>query len=184
VALSDKKTNAVMSAPSIDENWRTCFEQLAPKLLLFARQWVPSRPDAEDVVQNAFVRFWRARPKAGAQDYPLLYAAVRTAALDFVRRNGRRARREANATADPLGPEAMFVASDPGQGEDAEAISSALSRLPEAQREVVVLRIWSELTFQEIGTALGQSINTVAARYRYGLEALRRVLKRPEYERI
>ena len=39
------------------EDWKVCFSELAPGLVLFARQWVRSTPDAEDVVQEAFVRF-------------------------------------------------------------------------------------------------------------------------------
>ena len=38
------------------------------------------------------------------------------------------------------------------------------------------MKIWSQLTFQEIGEALGISENTAASRYRYALEALRRIL--------
>ncbi|PYI75245.1 MAG: hypothetical protein DMF04_10790 [Verrucomicrobia bacterium] len=41
------------------EDWKVCFSELAPGLVLFARQWVKSAADAEDVVQEAFVRFWR-----------------------------------------------------------------------------------------------------------------------------
>src|SRR5438105_2890325 len=76
------------------ETWRDCYRQLAPKLLLFARQWLTSATDAEDVVQTAFVRFWRKQPDAQPEHYPLLYAAVRSAALDLIRADDRRARRE------------------------------------------------------------------------------------------
>ncbi|PYK89557.1 MAG: RNA polymerase sigma factor SigJ, partial [Verrucomicrobia bacterium] len=38
------------------EDWKVCFSELAPGLVLFARQWVRSPADAEDVVQDAFVR--------------------------------------------------------------------------------------------------------------------------------
>src|SRR5256886_10168362 len=54
VCSSDLMENAVT-----DENWKTCFCQLAPGLVLFARQWARSPADAEDIVQEAFVRFWR-----------------------------------------------------------------------------------------------------------------------------
>ena len=60
---------------------------------------------------------------------------------------------------------------------------SALHQLPESQREVLVLRIWGELSFAEIATALGDSINTVASRYRYALDGLRRILKPHETQR-
>ncbi len=41
------------------EDWKVCVASLAPGFLLFARQWVRSRADAEDVVQEPFVRLWR-----------------------------------------------------------------------------------------------------------------------------
>ena len=74
-----------MPEPADDQPWRTCYAQLAPKLLLFARQWVASVADAEDVVQAAFVKFWRHRPDAEPEHYPLLYSTVRTCALDLIR---------------------------------------------------------------------------------------------------
>jgi len=48
-----------MENVATDEDWKVCFASLAPGLLLFARQWVRSRADAEDIVQEAFVRIWR-----------------------------------------------------------------------------------------------------------------------------
>ncbi|MHA3770335.1 RNA polymerase sigma factor [Verrucomicrobiota bacterium sgz303538] len=166
------------------EPWRACYQQLASKLLLFARQWVPSQADAEDVVQTAFVRFWRRQPDAQPEHYPLLYAAVRTAALDLLRSNGRRSDREHQYQDSDPNTVFTFFDSTLEQREDAELVEQALRRLPSEQRETVVLRIWGELTFAEIATALDESINTVAARYRYGIEALRKILKSQVHERV
>jgi RNA polymerase sigma-70 factor (ECF subfamily) len=168
--------------PSTDP-WRVCYAELAPKLLLFARQWVINRADAEDVVQTAFVRFWRKQPEAERAHYPLLYAAVRTIALDHLRSHDRRARREDTYYQEEgLGSDAF--ACGPGQGEIAAMVQSALNCLPAEQRETLVLRVWGELTFAEIATTLGESINTVASRYRYGMQAMRKHLKPHEYERV
>jgi RNA polymerase sigma-70 factor (ECF subfamily) len=169
---------------SPQEAWRECYRQLAPKLLLFARQWAPSMADAEDVVQAAFIRFWRKQPDAQPEHYPLLYAAVRTAALDLLRTNERRGRREeAFGAAAPLVEEPLFAVGLDQQA-DAEKLQRALAKLSPEQREAVVLRIWGGLTFAQIAQTLGESINTVAARYRYALEALRRQLPHPDYERV
>ena len=51
-----------------------------------------------------------------------------------------------------------------------------LQKLPPDQREVIVLKIWHEHTFEEIGELLQTSPNTVAGRYRYGMEKLRACL--------
>jgi RNA polymerase sigma-70 factor (ECF subfamily) len=49
----------------------------------------------------------------------------------------------------------------------------ALNALPDDQREVIVLHVWGELTFSQIGDLLNASSNTVASRYRYALGKLR-----------
>lgn len=59
-----------------------------------------------------------------------------------------------------------------------------LAELPVEQREVIVLKIWHEYTFEEIGGLLDTSPNTVAGRYRYGLQKLRGCLKGETYERV
>jgi RNA polymerase sigma factor (sigma-70 family) len=61
---------------------------------------------------------------------------------------------------------------------------SALAELPQEQREVIVLKIWHECTFEEIGNLLSISPNTAAGRYRYGLQKLRISLKGATYERL
>ena len=52
-----------------------------------------------------------------------------------------------------------------------------LAQLPELQREVIVLKIWHEHTFEEIGSLLEISPNTAAGRYRYGMKKLKACLK-------
>ena len=167
-----------------DVHWRTCYQQLAPKLLLFARQWVSSLADAEDIVQNAFIRFWKHQPSAGPEHYPLLYAAVRSAALDFLRSSERRSRREADDRVDVVRGDSTIFDTTIEQREHAETVQAAMEQLPQPQREVLVLKIWGELTFAQIAQALGESINTIASRYRYALDAMRRHIKPYEYERV
>lgn len=175
-----------MPTHTTSQTWSDCYTQLAPKLVLYARQWLTSQADAEDVVQQAFVKFWRRQPDASAEHWPLLYATVRTTALDFLRSTERRSRREQSVAATDTpwfeGAGTMSMGSIE-QREHAEAMQEALQQLSTAQREVVVLRIWAELTFQQIAEMMGESINTVASRYRYALEALRRTMKAQVYER-
>jgi RNA polymerase sigma-70 factor (ECF subfamily) len=56
-------------------------------------------------------------------------------------------------------------------------VSRALSRLPDDQREVVILKIYQGLSFSEIAAICGSSVNTAASRYRYALAKLRRHLE-------
>jgi RNA polymerase sigma-70 factor (ECF subfamily) len=57
------------------------------------------------------------------------------------------------------------------------AIQSALGDLPEEQREIVVLRVWGQLTFEEAALALDIPANTAASRYRYALAKLKERLQ-------
>ena len=156
-----------------DDDWTDWLDRHGAALVLFARQWVPSHADAEDVVQEAFVRFWRSRPKA---DDPTayLFACVRSHALDWRRGQSRRARREA-AAARPERTEPLF-APRLEQDERRAALEAAVATLPAEQREVLVLKIWGGLTFPQIADALGLSPNTAASRYRYSLAKLREQL--------
>src|SRR6476620_8772284 len=95
----NKDREKVMQNLASHENWKSCFSEVAPGLLLFARQWVHSAADAEDIVQDAFVKFWRRNHDIDNRG--MLYSAVRSLALDFIRRDERRARREATVLAEP-----------------------------------------------------------------------------------
>lgn len=153
------------------EDWKASFSTLAPGLLLFARQWVRSSADAEDVLQEAFVRFWRRNHDI--RNRGLLYATVRTVALDLLRRDGRRARREADAASES---DAAVEPNFDFENESQQMLAASIDRLPHEQREVLVMKIWNELTFAEIAEALGISQNTAASRYRYALAALKKTL--------
>jgi len=167
-----KDREEVMDNVATHESWKTCFSELAPGLLLFARQWVRSGADAEDIVQEAFVKFWRRNHNI--DNRALLYATVRSIALDLIRRDSRRARREAEAYVEAeQAVEPQFEIANESQ----RLVGGAVDRLPHEQREVLVMKIWNELTFVEIAGALGISQNTAASRYRYALAALRSALQ-------
>ena len=131
-----------------------------------------SSADAEDVVQEAFVKFWRRNHKIDNRG--LLYATVRSIALDFIRRDSRRARREVIAFSEA---EELFEPQFKFEDEAQCALAAAMDRLPHDQREVLVMKIWNELTFAEIASAVGISQNTAASRYRYALAGLKKSLQ-------
>src|SRR5881392_3331931 len=170
--LGNKDREKVMDNIASHEDWKSCFSEIGPGLLLFARQWTRSAADAEDIVQEAFVKFWRRNHDI--HNRGLLYAAVRSIALDFIRRDKRRARREATALAEAEPAiEPQFELEDDTQS----ALAAAVESLPRDQREVLVLKIWNDLTFSEIAGALRISQNTAASRYRYALTNLKKTLQ-------
>jgi RNA polymerase sigma-70 factor (ECF subfamily) len=154
------------------DEWQVWFDHHAAALVLFARQWVLNFADAEDVVQEAFVRFWRSRQKA-RDPAAYLYACTRRCALDWQRSRERRARREQAV----VRSEAQILFAGPQEQDDRCAlISAALQNLPEDQREIVVMKFWGGLSFPQIADVLRIPANTAASRYRYALAKLREPL--------
>lgn len=141
------------------------YDRHAGALLAVARAITGNRADAEDAVQQTILNLYRSRAALARADDPRAYAfrALRHAALSVSRK-----RREAPL---PDGFDHAATAS-PAPVRDAD-LERALARLPLDQREVVALKVDGELTFAEIGAALGVSPNTAASRYRYALERLR-----------
>lgn len=164
-----------MEDASHDDSWKTWFQLYGPKLLLCARQWTRSVADAEDVVQDAFVRFWRHQRELPGEPMALLITSVRRAACDLARRETRRAAREEWADGGIEDRAPIFQTSLEAD-DRREAVEAAMRRLPEEQREVLVLKVWAELTFEQIAGELEISPNTAASRYRYALAALRKEL--------
>jgi RNA polymerase sigma-70 factor (ECF subfamily) len=100
-------------------------------------------------------------------------------AIDQIR---RRATRQANY--DRLAAETveLFEAS-PDDPSFRDQLTVALAELPEDQRAVVHLKLWEEMTFEQIAMTLDIPPNTAASRYRYGIDKLRDRL-RPIYEEM
>lgn len=173
---------ATGNAPS---EWREWLQVNGPKMLLFARQQTRSHQDAEDVLQDALVKLTekiRNDEFIGGPDawQPYLYTAIRRLAIDLSRRDDRRRRRE-----DTVGFESgesqqaayhPWFESESSDDETRVQLEEKLKELPGKFSEVIIMKIWGERTFAEIGETLGISQNTAASRYRYGLEALKRSL--------
>ncbi len=155
-------------------DWRRWLEEYAPKFLLFARQQARSEADAQDLVQEAVVEACRRQRDGRPPPAALVFATVRRRAIDLARREDRRAEREVAA----IGPasESWFDTSVEDR-ELSQLIQDAMSRLPEAYREVITLKVWGGLTFAEIADVSGVPANTAASRYRYGLTELRKLTK-------
>jgi RNA polymerase sigma-70 factor (ECF subfamily) len=156
------------------QSWRSWLSRHGPALLLLAQQHCRLRCDAEDAVQDGFVRFWKSRQRArDATAY--LFACVRSAAMDVSRGRRRRDRHHVDLPANDVGAEPLFDRLE--REELAGAVEAALATLSPEQREVLVMKIWGELTFAQIAAALAINADTAASRYRYALGHLQSALR-------
>ncbi|MCW1914042.1 sigma-70 family RNA polymerase sigma factor [Luteolibacter sp. GHJ8] len=165
--------------------WREWLAEHGPRLILFARQQSRSSEDAEDIVQDALVKLVEkldAGEFVGGQEawMPYLFTAIRRLSIDLGRRDDRRKRREdfvgGEAETDQKDAFHPWFESESSDDETRQLLEAGLKELPPKFAEVVVMKVWGERTFAEIGEALDISPNTAASRYRYGLEALKKKL--------
>ena len=148
-------------------------------LLNFTRQ----EADTRDLLQELFIKLAQ-RPEVleGVRDErAFLLRLAHNLAINLIRRRGTREKNYeqlAGATLAVFAPTAA-----PDEGAFRAALAAALGQIPADQREVVHLKLWEGLTFEQIAELLGIPLNTAASRYRYGLDKLRERL-RPLYDEI
>ena len=124
-----------------------------------------SREDAEDVLQETFCRLARNRQKLAAVENLEAYVltVARNEAVRLAAGRARQKQKYATLKADEL-----FCSSpdDANAGETAEIVAAALGRLDPELREVVELKTYAGLTFQQVSQVTGLPQGTVATRYR------------------
>ncbi len=167
---ADRDAHTFMPTEPTPDEWRDWLRENGPRFLLFARQQTRSESDAEDVLQDALVESWRRA--GGMPDDALVYATIRRRAIDLARSSDRRAIREEGS-----GPEQSWFAPDVEQRETQRLLEEAVKEITPIYRDVVILKMWGDLTFAQIAETLGIPLNTAASRYRYAIEELRGNLK-------
>jgi RNA polymerase sigma-70 factor (sigma-E family) len=142
-------------------------------LLRLAVLVIDDRQTAEDIVQEAFAQLYRRWP---LQDSDKALAYLRTIVLNAGRSTLRR-RRVARLYTPPHEPPQDSAESTAVLGEERLEVQRALQSLPTRPREVLVLRYYLELPFEEIAQILGISASTARATASRGLTALTKKLK-------
>jgi RNA polymerase sigma-70 factor, ECF subfamily len=156
-------------------NWfESFYEAKATGLILYGRALGLCHGEAEDVLQETFlVLMQKSELPREPENYCL--RSFRNRALNHKRSLWRRLTRELES--------ARWFEKLADEGPAERATMRCLAELPVEQREVIVLKIWNQFTFEEIGGLLEISPNTVAGRYRYGLQKIKSKLEGVVYER-
>lgn len=174
--MDDRSDSALLGA------WQSgaagAFEALVRRyqapLLRHARALLGSGRSAEDVVQETFLRLAEKPPvlEADAEGAPLaswLHRVTRNLSMDTTRTEARRRRREEAAAAhEATGGGLGRVEADDTRA----AVERGLSRLPDDQREVLVLRLLGERSYKEIAAITGKKVGTIGWLVSAGLKAL------------
>ena len=150
------------------------WDRYANDLLAYLQATLCSMHGAEDALQTVFVKIVRKRHRlAQARNLDAyVFQIARNEAVTLI------SRRKRDQTAKPENESWLMNSENSRELNDwAEPLQTALERLPQKQREVIVMKIYRQKTFLEISRLLGLSQHTVASRYRYGMEKLRTLLE-------
>jgi RNA polymerase sigma-70 factor, ECF subfamily len=154
------------------ELYDACADRIHHYLMVF----LGSKEDAEDALQETFIRLARNCKRLAKVENLTAYIFT-IARNEALRLAGRRAKPESLAAmAQKYGLFEKTDNNDPKTGDYAEAAAIALSGLEAELREIVELKYFAGLTFREIADVTGCPQGTVATRYRVALEKMRTVL--------
>jgi len=179
-AVVGEQFDAVLEAArtGADWAWKVLYESLAPSILGYLR--ARGAPDPDGVAGEVFCQLVRdinrfSGNEDGFRSWVFVMAHHRL--LDDLRKRRRRPE-------SPASPEAFSDMAEPGDVEAvvvgrrrSEELRAVIDGLTAAQRDVLLLRIYGEMTIDEVAGAIGRRPGAVKALQRRGLEAVRRRLQ-------
>jgi RNA polymerase sigma factor (sigma-70 family) len=153
-------------------------QQYESALRNYLRVHFPKLRDIDDLVQEAYARFFRAhRANKIAEPRAYLFATARNAALDLYRRNRVvLAEDMGEIDLESVIEDKPNAAENASHDQELEILSQAIAALPKRCRQVLTLRCFQGLSYREIARKLGISENTVNAQLGIGMLRCRRHL--------
>lgn len=170
MVYNDRMNKFLFFTKSSIEDPYKLFEHYGEKLFIYALFLLNNSNDAEDVVQELFLKLAK-NPQLldtvkNIKAY--LYTAIKNDSLDL------KIKRKKEVLFNECKEEEWIFSNNSHPQEEEIFLKHEIKKLPLEQREVLILKIYQELSFKEISKILGIPLNTASSRYRYALNTLRR----------
>ena len=152
-------------------------KEFSERVYWHVRRFVNNHEDADDLVQEIFLKIWTALPsfRGDAQLFTWVYRIATNETLNWLRREKVRATLRFTSIDAEM---ERRIDSDPFFDGDAadRALSKAVAKLPEKQRQVFIMRYYDELPYEEMSAVLGTSVGALKASYHIAQEKVRAAL--------
>ena len=160
------------------EDFRITYQGCKAHLLAIARKGVPCEADAEDVLHEAFIRFFKKAPNLPRAEDARRYLirCVVNGVADWWRAVGRRERSCRNGRGCSSPATAASSQAHPADHEEFDSVRMAVSQLPRRQRRAVMLRYFTELPVEEVAAVMECKTATVRSLLRHGVNRLKKIL--------
>ena len=155
-------------------------DQYSQSLYWKIRSIVLTHEDADDVLQNTFLKAWKSLPtfQGKAKLSTWLYRIAINESLDFLRRQKTATLSSADTD---LSVANRLMADDYFDGDKSQAVlQEAIATLPDVQRTVFTLRYYDEMKYSEISEILGTSEGSLKASYHIAVQKITDYVKRYE----
>lgn len=171
--MPPEPTQESAAAPAMD--WAAWLQRHSGKLYYFAVHW--NADDPENELQHAVVQTARAvtEGRCEAEDTAALRYAYTTLRRHLHRSHEKGLLRRDHETA--WEHEHRLLYADGATEEECRDLEDALRQLPPQEAEIIMLHLWENMSFADIGSLLDLNRNTVSARYRKALSGLRHLLR-------
>lgn len=181
-------SQTIQLLPAVSDGDVAAFEQLydrhAPILYALLLRMLASPEDAQEVLQEAFVKAWndasRYDPSRGSE-LAWLISITRSRGIDRIRSRKVRGEREKDAARDnsirSAAVDGMAAVESVVAGEEQRAVRAALAEIPEAQRQALELAYFDGLSQSEIAGKLGVPLGTIKTRMQLGMRKMRERLR-------
>ena len=163
-----------------DKAFEKLYRKYERPLYSFIYRFVGSRESAEDVFQQTWLKVigalenYEERGKFGSW----LFGIANNASLDLVRQKSTNKRDDyASEEMDHLPHEEMIPDESVIHKEQSDLLENGIETLPWEQKQVVLLRVYAEMSFKEIAAMIDAPLNTVLGRMHYAVKNLRKIIE-------
>ena len=169
-------TQMLLNSETQRQGFEAAVRQYGEQLYWQVRKIVLTHDDADDVVQNTFLKAWNALDTFGGDSkaFTWLSRIAINEALDLLRKNKRRM----TVSEDEYSVASSLLADPYFDGTETEALlQEAIAQLPDVQRTVFQLRYFDEMKYSDISQMLGTTEGSLKASYHIAVKKISEFFK-------
>jgi len=177
--MTDKEIiQLCLNATTRELGYKKLVAVYSKKLYWHVRRMVTNHDDANDVVQNCFIKIWKGLPNYREESklYTWLYRIASNESITFI---NEKYRRTSIAIDNDVAQYTANLNSDPWfDGDETQVqLQHAIDSLPDKQKQVFIMRYYDELKYEEMEAVLGTSIGALKASYHHAAKKIEAFLK-------
>lgn len=177
--MSDQEIIALYNGGQTDKAFREIVAAYSERLYWHVRRLVCSHEDADDLIQEIFIKVWTSLPsfRGDSRLYTWLYRIATNETLNWLQKQKVRAALRFESLDSVM---ADKIADDPHfNGDELQrSLMKAIQTLPEKQRAVFMMRYFDEMSYEEISEIVGTSVGALKASYHFAAEKIKNLLKK------